>query len=506
MKEGPRVRSPRSAGRVRKPARKLKIIHGKPSRRAAASAKPQPDELYDLAPVGFYTVDRIGRILELNQKGAWLLGFSARWLSGKSFVVFVARQHVQQFMDFLKQSTPGKEPAPIEVDLYVGDRTLPVQLSILSEGADRNSIRHRLSVVDLTNFRRTEELLQQSLANWYSLVHNAPDTIMTVDSRGRIEFVNRPVWGYSTGALVGTSLVDHIPPAYRSQILGCLSKSFRFNRRTTCEVTGIPGDTSRWYNFSFGSPHPSNPSESPKTTTTTTLMIREISESKRTEEDLRTSGARLRDFAARLDAVREEERTRVAREIHDELGQALTALKLDLSWVEGKTKEKKEIRERMKAMIAHVDETIERVRRIAAELRPAILDDLGLIPAIEWQVTEFRKRTGIRTELLSQTADLSLPQEASVAVFRVVQEALTNVIRHARASRVRIRLVATPRRFRIAIEDNGNGMMRGQERGLQSLGIVGMKERISRLGGEFNILSEPGKGTRLDIVIPIKHD
>src|SRR5262249_10238523 len=158
------------------------------------------------------------------------------------------------------------------------------------------------------------------------------------------------------------------------------------------------GHHESWYSFSFGSPHAAGwTSTYPVRTTTTTVMIREISEHKRTEETLRTSGEQLRDFAARLEAVREEERTRVAREIHDELGQALTALKLDLAWVRTKTRGAAEIRKKMHAMIAHVDDTIERVRRIASDLRPSILDDLGLIPAIEWQVTQFRKRTGIRT-------------------------------------------------------------------------------------------------------------
>ena len=279
-----------------------------------------------------------------------------------------------------------------------------------------------------------------------------------------------------------------------------------------CEVAGVNGDWNSWYNFSFGTPHasalptPGGLTTTTTTTTTTTVMIREISEHKRTEATLRTSGEQLRDFAARLEAVREEERTRVAREIHDELGQALTALKLDLSWVRQKTRGASEVRERMQAMIAHVDDTIERVRRIASELRPSILDDLGLIPAIEWQVAQFRKRTGIRTQVSADADALTLPPEASAAVFRLVQEALTNIIRHANATKVLIKLNLIKDALRISIADNGQGMTRAQETDLKSLGIMGMKERIARLGGEFNIFSEPDKGTRLDIVIPAQHD
>jgi len=217
------------------------------------------------------------------------------------------------------------------------------------------------------------------------------------------------------------------------------------------------------------------------------------------------SGRQLRDFAARLDTVREEERTRVARELHDELGQLLTILKLDLSWVQGQLS-RSDLRKKMKAIIAHVDDTIRRVRRISSDLRPSILDDLGLGPAIEWQASEIQKRTGIRTEVISDGDCARLPMEAAAATFRVVQEALTNVVRHARATRVRVRLKSQEHTLAISIEDNGKGITEAQITDVKSLGIVGMKERIARIGGEFNIFSEPDRGTRLDMIIPALHD
>src|SRR5215471_10822236 len=168
------------------------------------------------------------------------------------------------------------------------------------------------------------------------------------------------------------------------------------------------------------------------------------------------SGEQLRDFAARLEKVREEERTRVARELHDELGQLLTILRLDLSWVEGKLG-RSELRKKMKAIIAHVDDTIGRIRRISSDLRPAILDDLGLGPAIEWQASEIEKRTGIRTQVISNADNARLPQEAAAATFRVVQEALTNVVRHAEATKVRVTLKSQEHALMISIADNGKG-------------------------------------------------
>lgn len=236
-------------------------------------------------------------------------------------------------------------------------------------------------------------------------------------------------------------------------------------------------------------------------------MIQEISEHKLAEETLRTSGKQLREFAARVEAVREEERTRVAREIHDELGQALTVLKLDLSWLQGQIpRTQRQARNKMKSMLLYVDETIERVRRIASELRPSILDDLGLLPAIEWQVEEFQKRTGIRCKLQSNAEKVVFSPEASAALFRVVQEALTNVVRHAAASSAQVDLTSDGRDLRMSITDDGKGITEERINDLRSLGIVGMKERISRVGGEFRIRSQRGQGTRIEISLPNNHD
>ena len=458
------------------------------------------NELYDIAWIGFYTLDRRGRICEVNEKGAKLLGFSADWLLGRPFIVFIARQDVRRFLESLMQSirAPG-EPNVIEFDMYVANRTLPVQIS-LTAVAEGDHVFHRLSVFDMSEIRKTKRLVVDSLANWYSLVHHAPDTIMTIEPQGRITSSNNPIWGYSISALVGTNLIDYIPEPEQPKLLRSLKEAFKYNRRTTCEVTGLSGDSKRWFNFSFGGPHVN------AGVLTTTVVIREISDHKHAEEALRTSGEQFRDFATRLEAVREEERTRVAREIHDELGQALTALKLDLAWVHRKMARSAEIRKKMQAMIAHVDDTIDRVRRISSELRPAILDDLGLIPAIEWQLSEFQKRTKIRTEMVSNADGVELPNDASAAIFRVVQEALTNVMRHADASKVSIQLNLNFDALRISIEDNGKGMMLKEKTNVGSMGIVGMKERIVRLRGDFNIYSEPGQGTRLEILIPVQHD
>ena len=476
-------------------------------RREAKDAPGESQQLDQVAPLGFYTLDRRGEIRELNEQGAKMLGFPAEWLIGRAFVVFVAGADIHRFLDFLTGSIRASEPQLIEIHLAIGKWLHPVQISLVTT-VRGSSVSHRLTVVDLYDVQQKEKLFQESLANWYSLVHNAPDAIMTVDAQGQISLLNKPLWGYSITAVIWTNILEYVPDSERPKIRRCLDAAFRLGKRSICEIRGVRGDWNRWYQFSFGSPHTLSLTgeSSVVATTTTTLVIREISENKRAEESLRTSGEQLRGFAARLDAVREEERMRMAREIHDELGQALTALKLDLSWLHSKSLPPAKTRTQLKEIIGRVDQTIESVRRISSELRPSILDNLGLVPAIEWQVSEFRKHTRIRAQLVSNVESLDLPVDASIGVFRVVQEALTNVMRHAKASRVQIRLALKNDCLQISIADNGVGMKQNRETGLKSLGIVGMKERISRIHGEFNFISELGKGTRLEITVPVHHD
>jgi len=476
------------------------------------------NELYESAPVGFLALDREGKIRDLNEKVARLLAFPRSWLLEKPFIVFVAQPDIQRFLTHLRESVRIADQRVIDLELSVRNHRLPVQIATKSSSHD-GFIIHRLTVIDLSDIKRTEKHLQELLENWHSLVQNAPDTIMTLDRSGKITFVNRPVWGYSVQALTGTRISDYVGPLDAAKLRECIARVFESGLRTSCEIYGVNGAPHAWFSFSFGPIHQGvdhldedtgnqleahrNRNRNRNRNTHSTLVIREISEHKFAEQTLRTSGEQLREFAARVEAVREEERTRVAREIHDELGQALTVLKLDLSWLESKIRQTP-LRDKMKSMLVQVDETIDRVRRIASELRPSILDDLGLLPAIEWQVGEFQKRTGIRCTVQSDIESVEFGADASAALFRVVQEALTNVVRHAAASCVKIDLTSDGHDLRLSLTDDGKGTTAEQLNDMTSLGIVGMKERVSRVGGEFKIRSQLGQGTRIEISLPIK--
>lgn len=232
----------------------------------------------------------------------------------------------------------------------------------------------------------------------------------------------------------------------------------------------------------------------------------ERAQHRRAQEQLRESHQRLRALSVYLQSVREEERTRISREVHDELGQALTSCKLDLSWMAGKLpRDCKALLERTKALIAHIDATIQTVRRISSELRPGVLDHLGLVAALEWQATEFQNRTGIKCEVQANVAEAILEQNLSTTLFRIFQETLTNIIRHAGATEVTVNLKEADGEITLEVKDNGRGISRAEITNTKSMGLLGMRERAALLGGFLRIgRLKKGTGTRVSVSIPIQ--
>jgi PAS domain S-box-containing protein len=229
----------------------------------------------------------------------------------------------------------------------------------------------------------------------------------------------------------------------------------------------------------------------------------EVLERRRAEEKLESSLQALRALSAHVLAIREDERKRMSREVHDELGQSLTAIKMDLTWVAKRlTGVEEPIRKRTDAAIRLVDETVQSVRRIAAELRPAVLDDLGLSAAIEWQTQDFQARTGITCHLRMPADDILLDSERATATFRIFQELLNNVARHANATQLHVGLKQSANAVVLEVRDNGKGISDEQISNPKSLGLLGMRERIIRLGGHFAVLGEERKGTTVVVQIP----
>jgi PAS domain S-box-containing protein len=217
--------------------------------------------------------------------------------------------------------------------------------------------------------------------------------------------------------------------------------------------------------------------------------------------------SQLRALSGRIEAAREEERTGIAREIHDQLGQSLTVLKMDIAWIARRARSPERLAvdvllEKLDELSSTTDEIIREVRRISAELRPGVLDDLGLPSALAWQAQEFEKRTGIVCAVKVR-ADEKLPRDVGTAVFRVVQEALTNVARHAEARRVDVELEQDQGDLVLEVRDDGKGLRPEDVADPRSLGLLGMRERVRRLGGTASFLRRPEGGTTLVFRLPL---
>jgi PAS domain S-box-containing protein len=233
-------------------------------------------------------------------------------------------------------------------------------------------------------------------------------------------------------------------------------------------------------------------------------VMLDITERKKAEEELRQINEELRELSSHLQNVREEERIQIARDIHDDLGQQLTGLKMDVAWLNKKMETEDEIvKQKMNNMVELIDETVKTVRRISSNLRPSILDDLGLIAALEWQSGEVEKRSEIKVNFSGDMTEPDIPLSVATGIFRIYQELLTNAVRHANAHIITSSLKLKDDQLVLKIKDDGQGMDPAITGSKKTLGLVGIKERTFVLGGKYDLKSEPGKGTEIQVSVPI---
>ena len=232
------------------------------------------------------------------------------------------------------------------------------------------------------------------------------------------------------------------------------------------------------------------------------IMVRDVTEKLKADLEINKINQELRTLSAHLQSIREEERIQIARDIHDELGQQLTGLKMDVYALSKKLPDPNAVvKQKITDITELIDEAVRSVRKIAANLRPSILDDLGLVPALEWQSTEVENRFGIKVNFVADTTDLNLSNVVSTNLFRIYQEALTNAVRHANARLINSKLSTENNSIILEITDNGKGMDLTKDK-TGSFGILGIKERVFVMGGNYEFKSELGKGTCLTITIP----
>ena len=348
---------------------------------------------------------------------------------------------------------------------------------------------------DVTDRHDSQERLR-------AIIDSEPDCVKQVNAEGRLLDMNPAGLGMiqadSLEQVRGLEIVEIIAPEHRAAFLDLHRRVFSGESGTLeFEIVGMKGRR-RWL-----STH-AVPLRGASGTIQAALGItRDVTETRRAEEQLRASRAALRSLATREQDIRESERTRIAREIHDSLGQALTALKLQLAAAQDAAmKEAPALGSRLHETAGMVDDLVKSVRRIASDLRPPILDQLGLPAAVEWLAQDFSRRTGIRCKATILPTQEHIIDELATALFRIVQEALTNVLRHAGATRVNIELGMKGGCVALEINDDGTGITEANTIGPGSLGILGMRERASALGGVVEVTPRAGGGTRVAAWFP----
>ncbi|HEY8968146.1 MAG TPA: PAS domain S-box protein, partial [Puia sp.] len=340
------------------------------------------------------------------------------------------------------------------------------------------------------------ELVHKKTAELVIVFERVSDGFMAFDKEGIITYVNRKAAELNKRSpedLIGMDFWKLFPTAAGNEFGMNFRRAIEIQQNLHFEM--FSSSLEKWIECFM---YPSQDGLS--------LFFRDISEKRQAEETISRNNEDLRQLASHLQDIREEERATIAREIHDELGQQLTGIKMDVSWLaRGLSRQPDEIvAGKIKGTLDLLDNTIKTVRRIATELRPSILDDLGLIAAIEWQSQEFKRRSGINTYFRSSPGDLHFEPSTAIGLFRICQESLTNVARHSAARNVWISLDWADGQLTFRIRDDGKGLSRQTARDKKTLGILGMKERALMMGGNLDIRNEDEGGLTLEVIVPVK--
>jgi two-component system sensor histidine kinase UhpB len=479
------------------------------ARLGAEKALRESEERYRIlseeSPLGISLIDKEGNYKYINPKFSEIFGYTY--------------EDIPTGREWFRKAYPDKEYRKEVISTWIADQkeskvgeARPRTFTVTCKDASEKVIGFRPVTMetgeqvviceDITERKRAEEELREAEERYQVIFEQAADSIVLIDgdTGALVEFNERAHQhlGYTREEFEKLKIPDFevIEPAedvaeHIKKIIKEGADTFETKHRTKGGETRDIQVTSRAISI-----HEKSYIQS---------MWRDITERKRAEEQLRRSEEQLRNLADHLQSVREEERTTIAREIHDDLGQTLTALKMDISWLGKKLpKDQETLLEKTKAMTKLMDMTIKTVKRISAELRPGLLDDLGLAAAIEWQTEEFQNRTGIKCKLTIDPEDITLDEKRSTAIFRIFQETLTNIARHAKATRVTASLKEEDDKLELRVRDNGKGITKKQISDPKSFGLIGMRERVHPWGGEVKIEGVPGEGTTVTVRIPVE--
>ncbi|GAB3192583.1 PAS domain-containing protein [Hydrogenophaga aquatica] len=458
-------------------------------------------------PDPLFVVDRQGTYLDVHTSHPELLAAPPELLLGKKAIDVLppdaARTCLEAIEEALKHgASVGRE---MELPLPIGSRWFEVSIA-LKKGRPQSDPRFVVMSRDITDRKRAEQQLHASEQMFRAIVENSPDIIVRLDRDCRRIYINpamQKLAGVDPSRLLGktpleTYFVD-TPEARATAHLAedSVREVIKTGKAIERETFWGVVNGRRLHFYTLYAPE----FDQEGNVVGVVSVARDIRELKEKELNLEASRNMLRVLAARRDSAREEERKRIAREIHDELGQMLTAFRLDIATLKFEHGRKDPaVAQRCQKLIDMTDQTIQVVRNIASALRPASLD-MGMSAALEWLANEFQARTGVPCQLRISPTLGTFNEEQSTAVFRIVQESLTNVARYAQATEVGIELKPSSAGCTMSIRDNGKGFDPDGVRS-RSFGLMGIRERALMLGGDARIDSVPGHGTTVEVDIP----
>ena len=451
---------------------------------------------------GVYVVQN-GAFQFVNHNAAKYAGYSAKELAGLDSLSLVHPDDREKVIRNSKEMLNHKRTSPHEFRIVTKDgriRWIMETVTLIPWGGERAVLGNSMDITEQIEARNKLAELEALEA---SILEAIPHAVIGLQDR-RIIFANdgvEAVFGWKAKDLIGESTrvlyrTDEVYEAIARDLYSVLEKKRTFAAEFSCrrkDGTDIECMVSA--------------SRIGKQLKKKSIVItyEDITDSKRAKTEIERSREQLRNLSTHLQSIREKERTRIARELHDELGQLLTALNTGLVLLSKKIPEEQTpLRDQTASMINLVDMTMQTLKRIYMDLRPGMLDHLGLAVAIGWQAGEFQKRTGIRCKVAVDPEDLVLDPDLSTAIFRIFQETLTNIARHAEATKVTVCLKKTDKKVELTVRDNGTGITETQIAKPNSFGLLGIKERTNYWGGDVKIVGKTGKGTMVKINIPLQ--
>ena len=462
---------------------------------------------FEQAPVGICELTFEGAFARVNPRLCAFLGYSSDELQARSFMDVTYPDDVAPSLALIAELSAGKRDS-VGLDkryIHKDGHVLWAHstVSLIREPEDGKPCGLIAITEDISARRAAEERLRFQA----DMLDSVGEAVIATKPDGTLIYWNRyaeSLYRWRKEEALGRNVVDLLAPAGpRRQASEDAMARLSAGQRTSGEYLLRRSDDSTFEAFASATPIINSKGE----VEAVIGVSNDISERKDVQRQLAESEAQLRALTARLQRLREEERTRIAREIHDELGQMLTGLKLDLRWVQHRlealdTKGAKPITERVVAGMELTGSIIKAVQAIAADLRPSVLDTFGLAPALEFEASRFERRTGIQCAIDRPAEIQPLSADVTTALFRIFQECLTNVARHSEASRVDVFLEVPGGDAHLVVQDNGIGITNLPRAAAGSLGIVGIRERVGLLNGTVSFSSDRGEGTRVEVRIP----